>query len=84
LASRSVNGLRDRREDAEPHRQRHGDAGGVAGQEHRVDEARRQLVDDDALVGQRLAEVAVQDAQQPGQVAQVSRLIEAQFGAENL
>ncbi len=41
-----------------------------------------QLLDDVALVGQRDAEIAVQHAEEPAQVARVGGLIEAEFMAE--
>ncbi len=73
----------DGREDAEADRQRHRDQRGIAGQEQRVLEFRRDRGQDVALVGQRLAEIAVQGAEEPVEIADIGRLIEAEFVAEH-
>ena len=71
--------LPDRRQQSEADRQRHGDDRRISRQEHRVGEARRDLLQDVAPVGERLAEIAVQRAKQPLEETNIGGLVEPEI-----
>jgi hypothetical protein len=75
--------LIDRRYNAKADGDRHSDDRGIAGEEQRVLESRQELFDNDALVGQRLAEITVQNAEQPAEISDIGRLIEPELGSEH-
>ena len=70
--------LPDRRGEAEADGERNGDHRGVGREEHGVGEARRDLLQDVAPVGQRMAEIAVQRAEQPLEITHDGRPVEAE------
>ena len=67
---------------AQKQRQRDGDHRGMAGQEEGVEGPDGDQLSDRALVGERHAEVALQRARDPGQIAQGGRLVQAQLLAQ--
>ena len=83
LTSRSNDAaLPDRREQSETDGERHRDGRRVGGQEHRIGETRRDLRQHIAAVGERMAEIAVQRAEQPVEEPQDRRPVEAEVEAQ--
>ena len=70
------------REEAEGDRQRHRDQRGPEGEKERVLEPSADAFGDVAPVGERGAEVTLQDAAEPAEIARHRRVVQAQFGAQ--
>ena len=72
----------ERRQDAEGQRQRNRDDRGDEREEQRVLQAHAHELGNLALVGERLTEIALHDAAEPGDVALVRRQVELQLAAK--
>ena len=68
--------------EAETDRERDGDDRRIGCEEHGVGEARRDFRQHIAAVGERMAEIAAQRAEQPFDIAEDRRLIETEIQAQ--
>ena len=71
-----------RRRETEADREGHSHDRRIGRQEHRVAEARRDLLQNVAAIGERIAEVALQRPEEPHEIAHDRRPIEAEIEAE--
>ena len=74
--------LADRRQEPEADRERHRDNCSIGGEKHRIGEARRDLRQHVAAIGERMAEIAMQHSEQPVEKSQNRWPIQTQVKAQ--